>query len=108
MDCIPIPDKHKLLKEAKKKLKINPKNHMAISMFLDNTEDKARLSGRKCAVLVGAATYLFCKETQGFTQKEVAEAYGITEVSIRNTMRVLINYMPKKDRPVISVRASVS
>ena len=99
MEIIPIPCKYEMLKKAKKELNINPKNYMNISMFLDSTADKARLSGRRCSVIVGSAIYLFCKETQGFTQKQVAGVTGITEVSIRNTMRVLIQYMPKEYAP---------
>ena len=71
-------------------LGLNEKTQQAAIEILHRAEEKKAIAGKDPMGLAAAAIYIACVvESQRKTQKEIAEAAGVTEVTVRNRYKGL-------------------
>lgn len=82
---MPVVDSIQCVARISSKLEISEKTQRSAIKILNTAKQNEESAGKKPMVLAAAALYLSCIEQgQHITQREIAEAANVTEVSIRN------------------------
>jgi len=87
---MPVVDSIQCIARISSKLKIPEKTKRYAAEVLKEAQDRKESSGKDPMGLAASALYISCvKNGVSMTQRDLAEAAGITEVTIRNRCKVL-------------------
>jgi len=87
---MPVVDSIQCIARISSKLKITEKTKRYAVKILKETQERKESSGKDPMGLAAAALYLSCvKNGMSVTQRDLAEAAGVTEVTIRNRYKSL-------------------
>lgn len=87
---MPIPDPKNYVSKIAAKAGIPEKTQMEAIRLLDETERRGAVVGKDPIGIAAAALYIACVLTgEKKTQKDIAEAAGVTEVTVRNRYKGL-------------------
>ena len=87
---MPVVDSVKCISRISSKLKIPEKTKRLAAKILKETQERRESSGKDPMGLAAAALYFSCvKNGTSVTQRDIAEAAGVTEVTIRNRYKGL-------------------
>jgi transcription initiation factor TFIIB len=87
---MPTADPIRSVPKIASKLGLNEKTQQTAIEILHRAEEKKAISGKDPMGLAAAAIYIACViESERKTQKEIAEAAGVTEVTVRNRYKGL-------------------
>jgi len=87
---MPVVDSIQCIARISSKLKITEKTKRYAAKILKETQDRQESSGKDPMGLAAAALYLSCVQNGvSITQRDLAEAAGVTEVTIRNRYKAL-------------------
>jgi transcription initiation factor TFIIB len=87
---MPVVDSVKCIARISSKLKIPEKTKRLATKILKETQERKESSGKDPMGLAAAALYFSCvKNGVSITQHDIAEAAGVTEVTIRNRYKGL-------------------
>jgi transcription initiation factor TFIIB len=87
---IPVVDPIQCIARISSKLKITEKLKRHAAKILQEAQERKELSGKDPMGLAATALYMSCvKNGFSITQREVADAAGVTEVTIRNRYKGL-------------------
>ena len=87
---MPMPDPVRCVPKIGSKIHINEKTQQRAITFLHRAEEKKAISGKDPMGIAAAAIYIACVlEDDKKTQKDIAEASGVTEVTVRNRYKAL-------------------
>ncbi|MBN1683059.1 transcription initiation factor IIB [Candidatus Bathyarchaeota archaeon] len=97
---MPLDDSFKFVSGISSKLKLKRNTELRAIEILNKAKEKQGLTGKEPRGIAAAALYMACLEKkERRTQKQVAQAAGTTEVTLRNRMRGLESVI--KDRTTI-------
>ncbi|MEM2094662.1 MAG: transcription initiation factor IIB, partial [Candidatus Bathyarchaeia archaeon] len=87
---MPMADPVRCVPKIASKIGINEKTQQTAINILHRAEEKKVIAGKDPTGLAAAAIYIACvMEGEKKTQKEIAEAAGVTEVTVRNRYKGL-------------------
>ena len=87
---MPTADPIRSVPKIASKLGLNEKTQQTSIELLHRAEQKKAIAGKDPMGLAAAAIYIACViESERKTQKEIAEAAGVTEVTVRNRYKGL-------------------
>lgn len=87
---MPVVDSIQCIARISSKLKITEKTKRYAAKILKETQERKESSGKDPMGLAAAALYLSCvKNGVSVTQRDLAEAANVTEVTIRNRYKAL-------------------
>jgi transcription initiation factor TFIIB len=87
---MPVVDSVKCISRISSKLEIPEKTKRLAAKILKETQERKESSGKDPMGLAAAALYFSCvKNGVSITQRDIAEAAGVTEVTIRNRYKGL-------------------
>jgi transcription initiation factor TFIIB len=87
---MPVADPVHSIPKIASKIAINEKTQQTAIKLLHNAEEKKIIAGKDPQGMAAAAIYIACViEGEKKTQKEIAEAAGVTEVTVRNRYKGL-------------------
>ena len=87
---MPIPDPRNYVSKIAAKAGIPERTQMEAIRLLDETEKRGAVVGKDPIGIAAAALYIACVLTgERKTQKDIAEAAGVTEVTVRNRYKGL-------------------
>ncbi len=87
---MPVVDSVQCIARISSKLAIPEKTKRFASKILKETQERKESAGKDPMGLAAAALYLSCvKNGASITQRDLAEAAGVTEVTIRNRYKAL-------------------
>jgi len=87
---MPVVDSIQCIARISSKLKVTEKTKRYAVKILKETQDRQESSGKDPMGLAAAALYLSCiKNGASITQRDLAEAANVTEVTIRNRYKAL-------------------
>ncbi|MBM3291148.1 transcription initiation factor IIB [Candidatus Bathyarchaeota archaeon] len=87
---MPIDDSFKFVSGISSRLKVKRNTELRAISILSKANEKQGLTGKEPRGIAAAALYIACLENkERRTQKQVAQAAGTTEVTLRNRMRGL-------------------
>ena len=87
---MPVVDPVQCIAKISSKLKITEKTKRDAGKILKKTQERKESAGKDPMGLAAAALYVACiKNDVAVTQREIAEASGVTEVTIRNRYKAL-------------------
>ena len=87
---MPVVDSVKCVSRIASKIGISEKTKRSAMQILRTAEENKVSAGKDPMGLAAAALYLSCvKNGEDVTQRDVAEAAGVTEVTIRNRYKGL-------------------
>jgi len=87
---MPMADPIRCVPKISSKIKINEKTQQRAINILHSAEEKKAIAGKDPMGIAAAAIYIACViEADKKTQKDIAEASGVTEVTVRNRYKAL-------------------
>ena len=87
---MPVVDSIQLIARISSKLEITEKTKRYAAKILKETQERKESAGKDPMGLAAAALYMSCVEYGvSVTQRDIAEASGVTEVTIRNRYKAL-------------------
>jgi len=87
---MPVVDSIQCIARISSKLKVTEKTKRFAAKILKETQERKESAGKDPMGLAAAALYLSCvKNGVSITQRDIAEAAGVTEVTIRNRYKSL-------------------
>jgi transcription initiation factor TFIIB len=91
---MPIADPLTYVSKIAEKTKISGPTHGKAVKILHEAKQKRFSAGKDPIGLAAAALYIACMQnSEKKTQKEIAEAAGVTEVTVRNRYKTLKNQL---------------
>jgi len=95
---MPVDHPMKFVPVIASKLDVSRETDRLTVEILREAQEKKMLIGKDPRGIAAAALYMACKANEeGCTQKEIAEAAGSTDVTMRNRIRDLENVVEKTD-----------
>jgi transcription initiation factor TFIIB len=89
---MPIADPIRCVPKIASRININERTQQIAIEILHRAEEKKAIAGKDPMGIAAAAIYIACVfEDERKTQKEIAEASGVTEVTVRNRYKGLTN-----------------
>ncbi len=93
---MPVVNSIQCISRIASKIGISEKTRRSASLILKEAHDSHESAGKDPMGLAAAALYLSCvKNSESLTQRDIAEAAGVTEVTIRNRYKSL-----NSDKPI--------
>ncbi len=87
---MPVVDSVQCIARISSKLKVTEKTKRYAAKIIKETQERKESAGKDPMGLAAAALYLSCvKNGVAVTQRDIAEASGVTEVTIRNRYKAL-------------------
>ena len=87
---VPVADPSIYLKKIASKVNLDQKTIQEAHRILEEAAKKGATVGKDPVGIAAAALYMACQETtQNITQKDIARAAGVTEVTVRNRFKGL-------------------
>ena len=91
---MPMTDPVRCVPKIGSKIHINEKTQQRAIDILHRAEEKKAIAGKDPMGIAAAAIYIACvMEDDKKTQKDIAEASGVTEVTVRNRYKSLRNVL---------------
>ncbi|MEK0327322.1 MAG: transcription initiation factor IIB, partial [Nitrosopumilus sp.] len=87
---MPVVNSIQCISRIASKIGISEKTRRSASLILKQAQDSHESAGKDPMGLAAAALYLSCvKNGESLTQRDIAEAANVTEVTIRNRYKTL-------------------
>jgi transcription initiation factor TFIIB len=91
---VPLPDPVRFLSKIAERSDVSGHTKLLALKLLNKAKEKRLLGGKNPRGVAGAILYIACKlSNEKRTQKDIAEAAGITEITIRNSYYALKRHM---------------
>jgi transcription initiation factor TFIIB len=99
---MPIDYPMKFVPRIANKVKVTPRTDQLTVEILREARQEKALAGKDPRGMAAAALYMACKHNkEGCTQREVSEAAGTSEVTLRNRLRDLEEIFREEDLETI-------